>query len=62
MKQAVPERATYSVKEAAVILGVSERLAYELVRTGEIGSLRLSRRKLVIPRRVIDAMLSGTSA
>lgn len=39
-----------SVEEAAGLLGISRGLAYELVRRGELPSIRLGRR-LVVPRR-----------
>ena len=52
------ERAVYTVAEVAVILGLSERLAYEMVRTGQIPSLHLGRRKVVVPKRVIEEMLT----
>ena len=52
------QRHTLTVEEAARLLGISRALAYELVRDGEIPSLRL-RRRIVIPRRVIDALLDG---
>lgn len=54
------QRMTVTVEEAARMLGVSRALAYELVRDGEIPSLRL-RRRIVIPCRVIDALLAGDS-
>ena len=54
-------RATLTVEEAAEVLGISRGLGYELVRTGELPSLRLGRR-LVIPRRVVDELLASVSA
>lgn len=51
------QRLTLTVEEAAHLLGISRALAYELVRDGDIPSLRL-RRRIVIPRRVIDALLA----
>jgi excisionase family DNA binding protein len=55
-----------SVRDAAALLGISKDLAYDLVRSGEIPSLRLGRR-VVIPKRrllkLVDAALtSRTSA
>ncbi len=50
------ERRTFTVEEAARSLGISRALAYDLVRRGEIPSLRLGRR-IVIPRRVLDDLL-----
>ena len=51
------ERLTYSVETAATMLGISRALAYQLVRSGEIPSLKLGRR-VVVPRvalaRLVD--------
>jgi len=52
------ERRTLTVAEAARPLGISRALAYDLVRRGEIASLRLGRR-IVIPERVVDDLLDG---
>ena len=54
------ERRTYTVTEAATVLGISRTSAYERVRAGELPALRLGRR-IVITRAVVDAML-GDSA
>lgn len=48
-------RRTYSVEEAAKILGISRSLAYESVKTGEIEAIRIGGR-IVIPERVIDEL------
>lgn len=55
-----PARATVTVtvREAAVILGISRSSAYELVRSGAIPSLRLGHR-LVVPRTALMAMIDG---
>ena len=50
------ERLVVTVSEAAVLLGISRALAYELVRQGRIPSLRLGRR-LVVPRRPLVGMI-----
>jgi excisionase family DNA binding protein len=55
------ERRTYTVTEAAAVLGISRTSAYERVRAGELPSLRLGRR-IVITRTVVDAMLGGAPA
>lgn len=55
------ERRTYTVTEAAAVLGISRTSAYERVRAGELPALRLGRR-IVITRTVVDAMLSDVSA
>ncbi|MEM9655930.1 MAG: helix-turn-helix domain-containing protein [Actinomycetota bacterium] len=48
-------RRTFTVEEAAAILGISRTTAYECVRSGELPSLRF-RRRVVIPAQVIDAL------
>lgn len=50
---------TYTVEEAAALLGISRGLAYDLVRRGEIVSVQLGRR-LVVPRARLLAMLDAT--
>ena len=51
-----PVRRTYSVDEAAVILGISRTTAYQCVKTKELPSLRF-RGRIVISAAVIDALL-----
>ena len=53
-------RLTYTVTEAAELLGISRSSAYECVRRGEIPSLTLGRR-VVVPRRALDAVLDAVS-
>jgi excisionase family DNA binding protein len=48
------------VEEAAEVLGISRGLGYELVRSGELPSLRLGHR-VVIPRRVVDELLASVT-
>ena len=49
---------TYTVTEAAALLGISRTSAYECVRRGEIPSLTLGRR-VVISRVALERMLDG---
>jgi excisionase family DNA binding protein len=49
-------RRTFTVEEAARILGISRTTAYECVRSGELPSLRF-RRRVVIPAHVIDELV-----
>lgn len=49
---------TFSVKEAADLLGISKPKMYDLLREGEIRSLRVGK-KIIIPRKALDDWLSG---
>ena len=49
----------YDVPEAGRRLGIGRNLAYALVRSGEIPSIRLGARRIVVPRHALDAMLRG---
>lgn len=51
-------RKTYTVAEAAVLLGISRAKAYRCVRSGELHALQFGRR-IVVPARVIDDLLEG---
>jgi excisionase family DNA binding protein len=42
-----PTKLTYTVPEAAALLGISRSTAYECVRRGELPSLTLGRRVLI---------------
>jgi excisionase family DNA binding protein len=57
----MPGTLTYSISEAANVLGVSDDLVYELVERKELPCLRLGRRR-VIPRRAIDLILDQALA
>ena len=50
------ERLTLTVVEAAKMLGISRGLAYEMVRTGEIPSIRFGKR-ILVPRRALELLL-----
>ena len=54
------DRLTLTVEEAAQLLGISRALGYELVARGELPSIHLGRR-IVVPRRALDAMLDAAS-
>lgn len=55
------ERLTMTVEEASEALGISRSLAYELVRRGEIPSLRLGRR-VVVPVRALENLVRQAGA
>lgn len=52
------QRLTYTVEEAARLLGISRGLAYELVRSGQIPAIQLGRR-LVVPRARLHSMIAS---
>jgi len=54
----VAECQTYTVDEAAKILGISRNCAYDAVRRGEIPAIRLGRR-LVVARKALELLLVG---
>ncbi len=46
-RNAFAERLAYSPDEAAELLGVSRELVHDLLRTGELGSVKAGRRRLI---------------
>ena len=54
-------RETLTVEEAAEVLGIGRLLAYEAARRGELPTIRVGRR-LLVPRRALDALLDGCSS
>ena len=50
------ECATFTVEEAAEVLGIGRNSAYEGVRTGEIPSVRI-RRRILVPRAALERLL-----
>jgi len=57
--QEVPkERLALSVAEAAKELSCSKVLVYQLIREGRIPSVRLSKRRIVVPRKALEMMLN----
>lgn len=54
------ERLTFTVEEAAKVLGIGRGTAYEGVRTGQIPSITVGRRRLV-PRAALLKLLEEPS-
>ena len=50
------DRVVLSVEETAALLRISRGLAYEMVRTGRLPSIKLGRR-LLVPRPALERML-----
>ena len=51
-------RLAYSPDEAAELLGISKELVHDLLRTGQLGSVKAGRRRL-IAKRHLEAFLAG---
>ncbi len=52
------ERQTYTVPEAAKILGIGRTAAYQAVKTGEIPAVRIGRR-LLVPVMALERLLNA---
>ena len=52
------ERLTYTIPEAAQLLGISARHAFTSARRGDIPILRIGHR-MVVPKAALEAMLAG---
>ena len=52
------EPMTLSVRQAAVALGISRALAYELVRRGDLPKIQLGRR-VVVPRKALTELIES---
>jgi len=55
------DRLTLTIPEVARLLGISRNLAYELANQHKIPVLRLSQRRLVVPRDALQRMLAEAS-
>ena len=55
------ERLTMTIKEAGDALGISRATAYMLAGTGEIPTIRLGERRLVVPKAALMKMLESTA-
>jgi len=54
----VAGRLAYSPDEAAELLGISRELIHDLLRTGQLGSVKAGRRRLISMHH-IEAFLAG---
>ena len=52
---------TYSVEQAAKMLGVGRNSAYEAARRGEIPVIKIGNR-LLVPKTAFDRLLNGPAA
>jgi len=53
------ERLVMTVEEAGAALGISRATAYMLVNTGRLPAIRISDRRIIIPRKAIDDLLAS---
>ncbi|MBM4461763.1 MAG: helix-turn-helix domain-containing protein [Chloroflexi bacterium] len=58
MSKKESERLTMTVVEAADALGISRATAYSLCREGKLPVIRISERRLVIPKAALQRMLA----
>ena len=57
-RNAFAERLAFSPEEAAELLGISRELVHDLLRTGQLGSVKAGRRRL-IAKHHLEAFLAG---
>jgi excisionase family DNA binding protein len=57
-RNAFVDRLAYSPEEAAELLGISKELVHDLLRTGQLGSVKAGRRRL-ISKHHLEAFLAG---
>jgi excisionase family DNA binding protein len=57
-RNAFAERLAYSPDEAAELLGISRELVHDLLRTGQLGSVKAGRRRL-IGKHHLEGFLAG---
>lgn len=54
------EKLTYSIPEAAKILGISRNLGYELARRGELpGVIHLGEKRMVVSKSAIKKLVEA---
>ena len=60
MVDAMEERLTYTVEQAAKLLGISRNSGFEAVRRGDLPAIRIGRR-LLVPRAALEKLLAGAN-
>ena len=53
------EPKTYSVPQAALVLGIGKGLLYRMINEKKIYAVKLGSKRVVIPRNIIDEMLQS---
>lgn len=55
------EKLTYTISECCKLLGISRATAYSLAKQGRLPVIRISDRRLIIPKVALERMLSEAS-
>lgn len=55
------ERLVFTIEETARILGIGRGTAYMLANTGGIPAIRIGQRRLVVPKKALEDLLSSPS-
>lgn len=58
-RHAFVERLAYSPDEAAELLGISRELVHDLLRTGQLGSVKAGRRRLIGKHHLQEFLTRG---
>lgn len=53
------EKLALDIPEAAQALGISRATAYSLVREGKLPAIRISERRVIIPKVALERLLAG---
>ena len=55
------QKQTYTIPEAASVLGIGRSAAYEAARTGQLPVIRIGKR-ILVPAVALERMLAGATA
>ena len=55
------QRLVMTVEEAAEALGISRATAYMLANTGRLPVIRISDRRLIVPKKALDELLASVN-
>lgn len=61
-KKAATERLVLTVQEVADALGIGISQAYDAIRSGQIPSIRINEKRLIVPRVALEKMLASVEA
>ena len=61
MRKQSAERLTMTVEEAGEALGISRATAYMLANTGKLPAIRISERRLIVPKKALEELLASAN-